>query len=77
MNKPFARIISIVTLIIFLGRSNKKENEVVFKKEDPVKEDAVKAWLYKVENYKKNKNYLPVFYNYYNQKIKKKILKCG
>jgi len=37
MNTPFARIISIVSLIIFLGCSNKKENEVVFKKEDPVK----------------------------------------
>lgn len=72
MNNPFARIISIVILILFFGCSDKKENEVVFIKEEPVKEDAVKAWLHKVENYKKNKNYLLVFHNYYNQKIKEK-----
>jgi two-component system NarL family sensor kinase len=71
MNNQFTRIISILIVIIFLG-CDKKENEVVFKKEEPVREDAVKAWLHKVENYKKNKKYLSVFYNYYNQKIKEK-----
>ncbi|MEP7094698.1 MAG: hypothetical protein ABI793_11625, partial [Flavobacterium sp.] len=60
MNNLFARIISIVILILFFGCSDKKENEVVFKKEEPAKEDAVKTWLHKVENYKKNKNYFPV-----------------
>jgi two-component system NarL family sensor kinase len=55
---------------LFLGSCNgKKEIEVIFKKETPTKEDATKAWLHKVENYKKNKKYLLVFHNYYNRKI--------
>nr|WP_294933995.1 sensor histidine kinase [uncultured Flavobacterium sp.] len=69
MIKLFSRIISIITLIIFLGCGDKKENEVIYKKEKPVKEDATKAWLHKVENYKKSKNYLSVLHKYYNQKI--------
>lgn len=69
MIKLFSRIISIITLIIFLGCGDKKENEVIYKKENPVKEDATKAWLHKVENYKKSKNYLSVLHKYYNQKI--------
>lgn len=72
MNKTFTHFISIIILIIFLGCSDKKENEVVFTKEELAKEDAVKAWLHKVENYKKSDNYLVVFHNYYNQKIREK-----
>lgn len=72
MTKQFARIIVIITLFIFLGCGDKKENNVVFVKEIPVKEDATKAWLHKVENYKKDKNYLSVLYKYYNQKIKER-----
>lgn len=72
MNKQLGHILSIITLIIFFGCSDKKENEVVYIKESPVKEDATKEWLNKVENYKKDKKYLPVLYRYYNQRIKEK-----
>ncbi|WP_348097150.1 sensor histidine kinase [Flavobacterium sp.] len=58
--------------ILYLGCNSNKDSEVVFVKEEPVKEDAVKAWLHKVENYKKSDNYLVVFHKYYNQKIKEK-----
>lgn len=72
MYKGFTRIVLIITLLISINCSDKKENNVVFVKEPPVKEDATKAWLHKVENYRNNKNYLPVFYKYYNQKIVQK-----
>lgn len=72
MNNPFVSSLLIAILILFSGCGDKKENEVVFTKEEPAKEDATKAWLHKVENYKKNDNYLVVLYNYYNQKIKEK-----
>jgi two-component system, NarL family, sensor kinase len=72
MNRTFTHVISIITLLFFLGCSDKKENEVVFTKEEPAKEDAAKAWLHKVENYKKSGKYLVVLHNYYNQKIKDK-----
>lgn len=71
MNKKIKHILFALTLIGFFGCSEKKENEVVFVKEEPVKEDPTKAWLHKVENYKANKNYLSVFYKYYKQEIKK------
>jgi two-component system, NarL family, sensor kinase len=70
MGKRFARVISIITLIIFLGCGDKKENEAIYVKEEPATEDAALVWLLNVENYKKDKNYLSVFYRYYNQKIK-------
>ena len=69
MSKKFVQIILILTLIGFFGCGEKKENEVVFVKETPIKEAPTKAWLHKVENYKGNKNYLSVFYKYYNQEI--------
>ena len=72
MNKSLVHIISIISLLIFLGCNNKKENEVVFNKEELAKEDTTKTWLYEAENYKKNKTYFSIFYNYYNQKIKQK-----
>jgi signal transduction histidine kinase len=72
MNNPFVRSLLIAAFMFFLSCSDKKENDVVFIKEEPVKEDAVKAWLHKVENYKKSDHYLVVFHNYYNQKIKEK-----
>lgn len=70
MTKRF--IYTILTLFLFLGCNDRKENGVIFEKEIPVKEEATKAWLHKVENYKKDKNYLSVLYNYYNQKIKER-----
>ena len=72
MTKQFARIIAIITLFILFGCGDKKENNAVFVKETPVKEDATKTWLHDVENYKKDKNYLSVLYKYYNQKIEEK-----
>lgn len=70
MNKKIGQILLLLTLIGFLGCGEKKENDaVVFVKEEPVKEEPTKAWLHKVENYKGNKNYLSVFYKYYNQEI--------
>lgn len=72
MNKPFARIVTILILLFILGCSDKKENNVVYVKEDPVKEDANKAWLHKVENYKKSKNYLLVLHQYYNHTIEER-----
>ena len=72
MYKGFTRIVLIITLLISINCSDKKENEVLFVKEPPAKEDATKAWLHKVENYRNNKNYLTVFYKYYNQKIAQK-----
>ena len=72
MNNPFIRIISIITLLLFLGCSDKKESEVIFEKEIPVKEDAAKVWLRQNENYVNSKNYLSVFNNYYNAKIAEK-----
>lgn len=71
MNKKIGQILLLLTLIGFFGCGEKKENEVVFVKGEPIKEDSTKAWLHKVENYKGNKNYLSVFYKYYNQEIKK------
>lgn len=71
MNKKIGQILLLLTLIGFFGCNEKKENEVVFVKEEPVKEEPTKAWLHKVENYKGNKNYLSVFNKYYNQQIKK------
>lgn len=72
MNNPFVRSLLLTVFMLFLCCSDKKENDVVFIKEEPVKEDAVKAWLHKVENYKKSDHYLVVFHKYYNQKIKEK-----
>jgi signal transduction histidine kinase len=72
MNKKFAQIVLLITLFSFFSCCEKKENEVVFVKEEPVKEEPTKAWLHKVENYKENKNYLSVFHKYYNQEIEQK-----
>ncbi|WP_395046037.1 ATP-binding protein [Flavobacterium sp.] len=72
MFKLFLRILTVVSILLFLSCGDKKENNVVFIKESPVKEDATKAYLHQVENYKKDKNYLPVFYKYYNSNISKK-----
>ena len=67
------KIIILCSYLIFgvlLNSCNeKKETEVVFKIEVPAKEDDTKIWLRKSENYQNNKNYFPVFYNYYNNKI--------
>ncbi|WP_278008676.1 hypothetical protein [Flavobacterium gyeonganense] len=63
----------LVAIVLFVFSCQKNEtNEVLFQKEVPVNEDATKAWLHKVEHYKKDKNYLSVFHNYYNDKIKEK-----
>ena len=72
MYKLFVRLLTAVIILFFLSCGEKKENNGIFIKEPPVKEDATKAYLHKVENYKKDKNYLPVFYKYYNANITKK-----
>ena len=72
MYKLFLRILTVVIILFFLSCGEKKENNGIFIKEPPVKEDATKAYLHKVENYKKDKNYLLVFYKYYNANITKK-----
>lgn len=72
MKKRIVYSVLIFTLIVLFGCDEKKENGVVFEKVTPVNVDATMTWLRNAENYKKNKNYLSVFYNYYNQKIAKK-----
>ncbi|MES2863810.1 MAG: sensor histidine kinase [Bacteroidota bacterium] len=72
MSSRFTRIVSVLILVVFFSCNDKKENEVVFVKEPAAKEDATKAWLHQVENYRQNKNYLTVFYKYYGQQIKEK-----
>lgn len=60
-----------ISFCFFQSCKEEKPTSVVYEK--PVeKEDATMAWLHKVEHYRKTKNYLPVFYKYYNQKIKDK-----
>ncbi|WP_417942473.1 tetratricopeptide repeat-containing sensor histidine kinase [Flavobacterium sp. RS13.1] len=70
-NYLFRAFLIAFFLLVFSCQKN-ETNEVLFQKEVPVKEDATKAWLHKVEHYKKDKNYLSVFHNYYNDKIKEK-----
>lgn len=71
INSIFRTLIILCLLIVF--SCNKKENDQqFFEKEDAVKEDAAKAWLYKAENYKKSSKYFAVFYNYYDKKIQAK-----
>lgn len=62
-------IFSFLIFFLFLSCADNKKNIVVFDKEIPVKEDAAKAYLHQVENYKKDKKYLSVLYKYYNQQI--------
>ncbi|WP_395060093.1 ATP-binding protein [Flavobacterium sp.] len=65
-----SRLLLLLAVITLLYACNdKKDNGVVFVKEIPAKEDTTKAYLHQVENYKKDKNYLTVFYKYYNQQI--------
>lgn len=68
----FSRIVSAITLLIFINCSDKNEKNVVFIKEPLKEEDATKIWLRESENYQNNKNYLSIFYNYYNNKIAQK-----
>lgn len=69
MKNQLKNIVFLIILLFVFACNKEKENNVVFEKETPVKEDATKSYLHKVENYKKDKNYLPTLYKYYNQKI--------
>lgn len=69
MKNQLQNIVFLIILLFVFACNKEKENNVVFEKETPVKEDATKSYLHKVENYKKDKNYLPTLYKYYNQKI--------
>ena len=62
----------LIILLLTLSCTKEKDSKVLFKEEIRKKEDATRAWLHKAENYKKNKNYLAVFYAYYNQLLQKK-----
>lgn len=70
MTKCFVYIFA--GLLFLLGCNDKKESNVVFFKEQPAKEDAIKTWLRQNENYANSKNYLLVFNTYYNKKISEK-----
>ena len=70
MTKRFIYIFA--GLLFLLGCNDKKESNVVFVKEQPAKEDAIKTWLRQNENYANSKNYLLVFNTYYNKKISEK-----
>lgn len=71
-NKKIALVFILgLSLTFFQSCKNEKTKTVLFEKKIE-KEDATMAWLHQVENYRKNKNYFPVFYKYYNQKIKDK-----
>ena len=72
MKNQFAKVFVYSLFAISISCNHQKENGFVFKKEESTKKDAVKEWLYSVSNYKKSKNYLNAFYNYYNKKIKEK-----
>ena len=62
----------IIMSIFFTSCNERKENQIVFKKLAPKKEDNLKTWLYEAKNYKTNKKYFSIFYNYYDQLIKQK-----
>ena len=62
-------ILLLATATIFIACNSKKQ-DVVFVKENPIKENATKTYLQDVKNYKTDKNYINVFYKYYNEKIK-------
>jgi two-component system, NarL family, sensor kinase len=70
--KSFKILFTLALIILLYACNGKKEGGVVFEKEIPTKEDATKTYLHQVENYKKDKNYLSVFYKYYKQKIAEK-----
>lgn len=57
---------------VFFSCNKEKDTNLSFKEGIAPKEDATRAWLHKVENYKKDKNYMTVFYPYYNQLLQKK-----
>ncbi len=69
MKNMISKIAYLFTLVFFFCCVDKKANRVVFEKEIPAKEDTNKTYLHQATNYKKDKNYLSVFYKYYNQKI--------
>lgn len=63
------RILFFLCLLL-LGACNKqKEETIIYKKPLKLNFDATCTWLNDVENYNK-KNYLSVFYTYYDKKIK-------
>ena len=72
MKKCIAFVLVLFISVFLTSCNEKKENEVLFKKEEPKKEDATKTWLYEAKNYKTSKNYFLVFYKYYNQQLKQK-----
>ncbi len=78
MFQSFKKILFLSFIFLASLSCNEKKTEVIFEEQEPAKEDATKAWLHKAENYKKNKNYLSVFYKYYNQKIEEnKLIKAA
>jgi two-component system NarL family sensor kinase len=67
--KVVSLFISIIIMLSFLACNDKKESTIVYKKPALEKLDATCTWLRKGGNFLKE-DYMPVFYKYYNEKIK-------
>lgn len=67
--KVVSLFIFIITVFSFLACNDKKESTIVYKKPALEKLDATCTWLRKGDNFLKE-NYMPLFYKYYNEKIK-------
>lgn len=63
-------------ILFFLNCNDKKDNEVIYKQPPAEKLDAVCTWLNNDDHFFES-NYKPVFYNYYNLKIKQKDFKAA
>jgi two-component system NarL family sensor kinase len=61
-------LFSVLSLCLFFSCSDKTESEIVYKKSEDEKLDAISAWLDAKENFH-HKNYSSVFYSYFNTKI--------
>ena len=71
MNKSFAHIIAISTLLIFFSCGEKKETLYIYKKPIEKQLDAVANWLRNESNFSET-NYENTFNKYYDDKIKAK-----
>ena len=67
-----SRCYIFILMFVCLSCQNRGQQNEVYLKVTPSKEDAAKVWLRSDANYNSSTHYLTVFYNYYNSKIAQK-----